>query len=180
MKTQSKRYYIYLEATKKEVTTGAMVRVDLTEGTTFADVAELNGFTFEVIESYTNGDRVTNYIRITGKEEALKGSVALTFSSYIEKCDYTDEVLRRANYADITATAGTADMAERIVLAVQERLEQELDLEYVGCPYEEQTKRGKFQYTDGLYFDFDLGAMKSIKDDIRYVFKQVKKELGLR
>ena len=98
--------------------------------------------------------------------EEVKASASLEFDSY------TSEEHGRTLTAYVTVKS---KQAEEVFIKLASIVERGLGEYFMGCPDE-----GEGYYTDGITLDYVHGSMTSTKEDIKYVFKMAKKELGIR
>lgn len=103
---------------------------------------------------------------IKKEEVKVKASASIEFDSYT--ADDSDRTLT----AYVTVKS---EQAEEVFHALASIMEAELGESFMGCPVDETGV-----YTDGITVAYEHGFMTSIKEDIKHVFKQAKKQLGIR
>lgn len=103
---------------------------------------------------------------IKKEEVKVKASASLEFDSY------TTEDSDRTLTTYVTVKS---EQAEDVFTALASIMEVELGEAFMGCPVDEDGV-----YTDGITVAYEHGSMASIKEDIKYVFKMAKKQLGIR
>ena len=133
------------------------------------DVYKLNSENVEIIEEVI-------------EENKIKGSATVEFSKYENKNCF-DEVEYRTLGIDIIVTSDTKENVELLFDIISNKLEEksDLDINWSTCPsiYYDHIKN-KWYYIEGFDIEYEHGNMTEIKKDLKKVFKQVKKEIGVK
>ena len=112
-----------------------------------------------------NGQNVDAH-SIKREEVKVKASASIEFDSH------TNDDSARTLTAYVTVKS---EQAGEVFQALASIMEAELCEYFMGCPVDEDG-----QYIDGITVPYEHGSMASIKEDIKYVFKMAKKQLGIR
>lgn len=114
---------------------------------------------------------VKETIKVTGKMEIAK----------FESRDQWEEVGYRtlSFYPQLSTTNGTHEELEEIMCDITTYMENELDIEFIRCPSQDEHK-GVKSYTDSFDIEYRHGDMKQLKKEVMQVWKQAKKHFGIR
>ena len=102
-------------------------------------------------------------------KETPKEKVKMSFAKNESRDAITDELESRSLVVYVESTN------EDLLIEFCSRMSEELGEEFAQCPYVENGLFG-----DAMYLPFEYGNMSALKDDIKYVFKKIKKEFGIR
>ena len=145
-------------------------RIDLFDGAKLSDIKELENFNIEVQDQWTEGTTIKMYVLLS--ENKIKGSASISFGKF--ENDYNE---KRYLTVDITTKSSTLKNSKILLNAIIKKLEtcNKLEINFYGCPAEE----GK-TITDGFVLEYEHGEMTDIKQYIKDIFKQAKKDLCIR
>lgn len=128
----------------------------------FNTVAEMVKAKREMIEQGINVDLHS----IKNEEIKINASAKIEFDSY------TSEDSGRTLTAYVTVKS---EQAEQVFDKLAGIMQSRLGETFMCCPIEENGT-----YTDGITVEYSHGSMTTVKEDIKYIFKQAKKELCIR
>ena len=159
------RYLIHNDLSNKN-----RKRIDLFEGVKLTDIKELKDYSIQIEEQWTEGSTIKMYVILTDKK--IKGSATISFGTFYN--DYND---KRYIAVDITAKSKTLENAKKILDIIIKKMEasEELEINFHRCPAEEFNS-----INDGFILEYEHGEMKDIKQSIKDIFKQTKKDLCIR
>ena len=145
-------------------------RIDLFNGAKLSDIKELENFNIEVQDQWTEGTTIKMYVLLS--ENKIKGSASISFGKF--ENDYNE---KRYLTVDITTKSSTLKNAKILLDAIIKKLEacNKLEINFYGCPAEEEKT-----ITDGFVLEYEHGEMTDIKQYLKDIFKQTKKDLCIR
>lgn len=114
------------------------------------------------------------------KENIIKASGKITIEKY-EDVNMWEEVENRYlnYYITLTTKNGSKKNLESLYDKVVNFMEnKDSDIKFNRCPTEEE-EQDKIYYTDGFLIPYEYGNMKDIKEYIRDIWKETKKEFNI-
>jgi len=150
----------------KHLTEATMARVEgfktLKSGKELIIITTENGNKFPI----TKNEIVNTQIKVTGKIEECKQE---SFDFFGDR-----EARVLAFYPTLSTKNGSLEDLENIFNSIAKYMEEELDVEFARCPYDEELN-GVVKYGDSFHIEYVHGDMKSLKKEVMTVWKEAKK-----
>ena len=130
----------------------------------------------EIMEGQFKGQyamvRVENIIA-----EKVNASAKLSFRKHEDRNDYFDTIEDRAIFADVDVKASTIEEADLVLDNLIDKLQGKYGYEFFRCGGQDDNLCTMY---DTFVIEFEYGKMSQLKKEAREIFKDVKKELGIR
>ena len=105
-------------------------------------------------------------VKITGRMEQGKHE---SFDLFGDREERT-----LAFYPTLTTKNGSLEDLERVFDLIAKYMEEELDITFSKCPYDEELNR-EIKYGDSFHIEYAYGDMKEAKKEVMAVWKEAKK-----
>lgn len=148
--------------------------------------------TCKIIDKYDNNLTTTEQYEVQIQEGQFKGQYAtvkaediiadtikatakIDFTNHTNYNDYEDIINDRCILAYITVTSNNNVNAELVLDNIIDKMESKYQFEFNKC-YELADN----QASDSFNMEFEYGKMNELKKEAKQIFKEIKKELGIR